>query len=188
MTIFEDLGREFDGWRTRYFDNMRTVEQFVNEFVTDYRSYIGAPATYDDPSDSEIKRPYIQLMRAVEQDDRSYRSESIPGGRNYLPQNSEGQYCVLLYTTLEIDHKTYPKQSFSVLLKIEANGNDINIIIAHGESRTFRLDATDRNSFKPAFDYIVNIMFELLKTPPNEMFRRKKSFGFTSHLAPKQGG
>lgn len=182
MSIFDDLNAEYKTWRDTWNDERIASARFPGQFVEGLKSYIEAPDTFEeDLGSGERKKrlPYIRALKILDRDDGTYDTEEA-NFHELVTRRDDGYYGFAVSVALEIASNTWPKQYFAVPVYFffGADRNTAKLKIADSHDGEHNYDTTDNSKNIPAYEYVVRLIRNILRTKPSDIIDNKRPIGF----------
>lgn len=185
MSIFDDLNAEFKTWRDSYFEDERASVRFAHQFTNGLKSYIGAPNAFkrDMPRDTTETAPYVKVCKLIDNGDGTYNAEDTDNFYDIIQKRSDGYWGFAISVALETGANTYPKQYFSFPIHFIIDDNVARLKITSRPDGELTYDLNDDTKNAAAYNFVVKLVRETLKTKPSDLVHKKTPMGFIVPLS-----
>jgi hypothetical protein len=176
MTAFQDLSKEFSGWRDRYFEDQRKSLSLVNRTVEGFRKYIGAPETFTNPSG--IVQRYVVPLVAKDNGDRTVSFREPDDPFDLLARWEDGYYHFGVSVAVEVAPNVWPKQAFTIPLSFVIKDNNCKMRVTNRSDGEFQFAVDNVETCTHMFGFMVSILSAIFKTKPSDWAEKKNPIGF----------
>lgn len=185
MSIFDDLNAEFKTWRDRYFEDERASVRFAHQFANGLKSYIGAPNVFkrDMSRDTTETAPYVKVCKLVDNGDGTYSAEDTDNFYDIIQKRGDGYWGFAISVALETGANTYQKQYFSFQIHFIIDDNVARLKITSRPDGELTYDLNDDTKNAAAYNFVVKLVRETLKTKPSDLVHKKTPMGFIVPLS-----
>jgi hypothetical protein len=176
MSIFDDLSKQYDAWRARYFDDWNNSVGLARHFANGFKTHISAPDSFvtepslSQPSEKGKSKPYVKAMKLKDHGDDTFELVEPVDLLDVIHRGEDGYWRYGISVTLESCPTTWPKQAFGI---------PIHFIIDDGIC-TMRITNRPEGDFKFAISDAANyaLLCEILRAKPSDQVKEKPQIGF----------
>lgn len=190
MSIFDELCEEFNSWHTRYLVDERESMMFAYGFANGLKAYIGAPESYKafslEPSEKRIVKYYVSPKKLIDHGDDTYTLDDPDNMSDLISRGQDGYWQYGISITLEIASNTWPKQPFGIPINFIIDDKICKMRITREPDGEFQFNISNADNYAQAYDFIVKLLFHVLRSKPSDQVQEKHRIGFGIPTAPKE--
>jgi hypothetical protein len=178
MTKFADLCRDFDAWRTLYFENQVQSLNVARRVASEFRQHIGASETFRDPDGSS--KPRVVLMSATDIGGGRVRYEEPAHFIDALSKWDDGFFHFAVGLYVEIAPNVWPKQCFPVPIYFVIEEKTCKMHVTNRPDGAFEFDIDATDGCAEMYNFMASFVSDIFKTKPWDVAggKAKAKFGF----------
>jgi hypothetical protein len=165
MAEFDELRKLYTVWQQRHRQHEQDTAQLVLSLARGLTAYLEAPATYADMATSGEKR-YIEPVKAVRDKEGCITFRDFKFFTDAVTQECDGYWISGICVTLDEGSNYFPKSRFTFLVRFALRGTKCEIYVGREKDNRFDFDTADAQSVIPIYEYMKNVLRDLLSLPP----------------------
>ena len=175
MSIYHGLRDDFIVYRDNMNDAFRNDVNFISNFAEFLQKYVECPEFYQGENGKER---YIKIYQIeLNKHDETIIYHEIDRVDIITPDH-EGYTAVGFGITLEYKENAFPKRTFQIPCKFRISDGVCKLKITAENDGMFNIALDKRETYYPAFDYMIARVKKTLRRLPQDNFSEKQQIGF----------